>query len=296
MEEAPPSEFTLDGLTIILRDHSQTSPEEHKLFQLCRMFVDAAERGDLETVEAMMQANTVPIDCSCSFWDDRTALYKASARGHVRVVQSLLAAGANANAAIYLDDGTTALHAACDHCISVEIVEALLQAGAQVDLQDHDGRTPLLQLLAHPKDIPQQVQITRLLLANGCAVSAVERYNCWKHLHQPVLYPPLFCVGGNDAMEEIFHMLIEAGADLIDRCYGSILNTCVKDSAINQVRILLNNVVDIYARNAYEETALHLAVAAENLDLIRMLMQYADARENDDPEKKQDDEPVDSRN
>jgi len=58
-------------------------------------------------------------------------------------------------------------------------------------------------------------------------------------------------------MDEIFQMLVEAGADLIHEYYDHILHKCVLDSTINQVRILLNHGVDIYARNERGQTALH---------------------------------------
>jgi len=82
------------------------------------------------------------------------ALYKVSACGHVCIVEALMKqVGAPVNEK-YLHDGMMSLHAACHSCISDEFVKALLQVGAQVDLQDDSSQMSQLQLLKYPKDIP----------------------------------------------------------------------------------------------------------------------------------------------
>jgi len=135
MDDVLPSKLTQRRLKMMPLHYSQTNPEERKLYQ---KFVDAAELGNLNMVETMIQANTVPMDCSGSIWDSQMALYRASSMGHVHIVQALIKAGAHVNG-ICLHDGTTALHAACDNCSSVLVVELLIKVGAQVDLQDKRG-------------------------------------------------------------------------------------------------------------------------------------------------------------
>jgi hypothetical protein len=81
-----------------------------------------------------------------------TPLYRAAWQGHHRVVQLLLAAGADVNAAVsssYQDVGCTALHEAAMQGYFkpdggyLEMVQLLLRHGANPQLREFRGRTPL---------------------------------------------------------------------------------------------------------------------------------------------------------
>jgi len=193
------------------------------------------------------------------------ALKTASCRGHLNVVQYLLQVGANVNRVA--SDGTTALHSACQYAANVQVVEELIKAGAQVDAEDFKGGTPLLWLLNHrTKRRQRQLYITRLLLAAGCNVNAADAGNC----------TPLYYACGYDDNEEVVTMLIGAGANLINSIYNRILHRCVESNAINKVRILLNHGINLYLRNHFGETALHVAVSHRRLDIMRLFLQYDD--------------------
>jgi len=149
----------------------------------------------------------VPVDCLGS--NDQTALHAASFKGHVRIVQYLLQAGANVH--LITMNGTTALHSACEEASSVAVVQELIQAGAEIDAHDMRGQTPLISLLYYYTYYrPQQVEILRLLLSAGCDVNAADNCDC----------TPLYYACTKNDNEKILHMLIDAGADLINREKG----------------------------------------------------------------------------
>jgi ankyrin repeat protein len=77
-------------------------------------------------------------------WQDEfgwTALFKAVRFGESGIVQMLIGAGADVN--VQNDNGHTPLHvAAFIHMGKTEIARMLIDAGARKDIQDKEGRIP----------------------------------------------------------------------------------------------------------------------------------------------------------
>jgi len=210
------------------RQRRQYDDSETRKQEIYQEFVRAAAKGDLETVQQMLEVDMiVPVDCLDGF-NDQTALYAASTRGHVLVVQYLIQAGANVN--WVARDGNTSLHSACLVKRNVAVVEALIQAGAEIDA-DRSGVTPLISLLHYSYLINYKlpsVEILRVLLSTGCDVNAADDDGCMA-LHYAC---------GYDNSEEILHMLIEAGADLINGEKGRLLHRCVVCSALEKIHFV----------------------------------------------------------
>jgi len=200
----------------------------------------AAMQGDLEIVQQMLEVDQVVL-VNFRKQKGRTALHLASSRGHLNVVQYLLKAGVNVNGVA--TDGTTALHLACDEdasSVAVAVVKELIQAGADIDAVDVRGATSLIRLLSLSTFYRlQQMEIFHLLLAAGCNVNAADAGN----------HTPLYYACGYDDNEEIFTMLIGAGANLINGEDSRLLHECVVSSTMNKLCILLNHGIDLYLRD-----------------------------------------------
>lgn len=96
--------------------------------------------------------------------DGQTALHVAAAAGHVQLVAALLDAGAEPNASSR--DGKTALHLAASR--SEAVSRCLLDRGGLPEAKDESGITPLMSALAARADT-----VAALLLDRGADASAM---------------------------------------------------------------------------------------------------------------------------
>lgn len=96
-----------------------------------------------------------------------TPLHAAAWKGDVAQIKSLIAGGADVNAASSF--GTTPLHSAAVNN-QVEAVKTLLQQGARVEARDGLGRTPLFAAL----EIGASRPVIDALLAAGAAADAKD--------------------------------------------------------------------------------------------------------------------------
>ena len=159
--------------------------------------VAAARRGDLSVVRKLLQAGEDTEQVEDGAWDGdddgSTALMWASMNNHVEIVQVLLEAGANPEARD--EDSMTALMLAGMEGHK-EIVWNLLQAKAEVDAQDMDGRTAL-----HHSSAYGHAEIGGLLLSAGADFE----------LKDSAGYTPLM-TAQLDAYSIVVGMLLKCGA------------------------------------------------------------------------------------
>jgi len=224
-------------------------------------FLDAACNGDLETVQAMLKKRLVYVDDTC-------ALYRASEAGHLRIVQELIrVGGADVNMSHAVQArGCTALHAACNYAHSTEVVQELLNAGANVDTPNWCGLTALLQMLdSHRNEADNRTPIARLLVEAKCNVNLCVRDTT-----------ALFLSCDEDVPNEIFTLIVESGANLTARdSHGlTALHRCMHQKfSHKKINCLLKNGINVNAKNNSGETALHIA-AASKIKVIPLLLHY----------------------
>jgi hypothetical protein len=111
------------------------SPAE---IELQNDWLGAAEFGNSKKVEAMLEQHPDLLEISNQYGD--TALYLAAVTGMTKVVEFLLARGANVNAST--KDGETPLMVAANYG-HPETAEVLIAKGADVNAKAHSGSTPL---------------------------------------------------------------------------------------------------------------------------------------------------------
>ena len=122
--------------------------------------------GHLDVINTLIAAGA-DIDLGNQY--EKTPLYMASLQGHVDVVSVLLEHGADINKASP-NDGRSPFFAAADQG-NVEVVRILAERGADINKADNIGRTPLHVAIQH-----RHVDIVRILVEKGVDMDKID-YN-----------------------------------------------------------------------------------------------------------------------
>jgi len=270
--------------------------------------VDAARRGDRETVRALVQART---EVNAADADGTTALHWVSYRDDLDSVNLLIAAGANVNAAN--DLGATPLWIACENA-GAPLVGALLRAGANPNLALLAGETPLMvasrsgkaaiveQLVVKGADLnahgargqtalmwaaaQRHADVVKVLLAKGADVH--RRSDVWSQMmavppHGVPLYNRMIAQGGDTAL--LFaaragdlasaKLLVAAGAKVNDADAWGVSATMLAAHSgfADLLDFLLERGADPNAAEA-GFTALHAAIMRRHAGMVTALLAY----------------------
>eukprot|EP00210_Caulerpa_lentillifera_P005472 g5232.t1 len=219
--------------------------------------LSAANGGDIGLVDRLLNSGVSPnVQKEAHGW---TPLYAASRQGHVEIVQKLLDQGALVNKTI--NSGATSLHGAAAFG-QEQVITVLLQHKAQIDARTKHGELPL-----HTAARNGYLHVVALLLSADRSLIDHKRSS-----------------DGSTAL----HLACEkqwAGAvkELID--WGANPGICKADSItplymtaitgnrhIAQTLLSSSITIDVNVQTVENWTALHVACARGDLDMVRLLL------------------------
>ena len=174
-----------------------------------------------------------------------TALMLASKKGNVDAMNLLLTAGANRD--IQDSDGDTWLHyAVCGDC-SKDVLQTVIDQGAELNSTNKQNRTPLL--LA---SIEGNADAIMVLLNAGANQAIEDAYgNTWLH-----------CVVSGDCSKDILQTVTDLGAEVnaTNKQYCTALMFASVKGNIDAMNVLLNTGANRNIQDADGNTWLHYAV------------------------------------
>ncbi|KAL8624025.1 hypothetical protein ACOMHN_041615 [Nucella lapillus] len=171
--------------------------------------------------------------------------------GNMDMVNMLLAFGAQPN--VQDEDGNTPLHLSCTES-NVPVVRALLEAGSDVELTDLDDETPLVRAC-----FAKSVELVDLLLKAG----SDPNYPQGRPLEIVVRAPSV----------ESLKLLIGAGARVTANTYLSFAS---EHNYLDMMKVLRNYGADVNSTGRLGLTALHHACISQEAtdDAVRLLLAW----------------------
>lgn len=173
-------------------------------------------------------------------------------------------------------NATSALHLATSHGCDLDIITALVNSGALVNSQDSSGETPLRKVI----DNSGPPEVIQVLLEAGADVS-LKCHQGTSNLFQ-ALFVPLrrekvdddcfllpTIVGENDV--EVVKLLVNAGADVGEQ---DLLHLAAALPSKEIFEVLMDAGGDGYVneRNVDGDTPLHVAVRLRNKEVVEVLL------------------------
>lgn len=219
---------------------------------------EAIFKGHNEIAKELLKAGVNIEEDGGRVDNKRTALMAAASFGNIEMVRVLLDAGAKVNAGE--GDQGTALH--LDFMFHDEIVDTLLEAGANIEATNSVNQTPLLRA-AEGGCGPMVIHLVKA----GANVNAVEDHGVTSLIHMAyhqdldavnallkaganipstILYDVV--MGGADP--EVLKVFLKAGISVHEKCKGNRLLYAIADGDTlpdpEGVKVLMDAGVDIY--------------------------------------------------
>ena len=186
-------------------------------------------------------------------------LHTAARYDNLEIVEYLIENGANIEAKD--DYGNTPLHTAANYGSTLEIVEYLIENGADIEANNNDGNTPL-----HHAAENGNLEIVEYLIENGTNIEAKGDYS-YTPLHLAARY------GKPEIDLKIVEYLIENGADIEaeNKAGDTPLHLAAGYGNLEIVKYLIENGADIETKNKAGDTPLHLAAQNGRTKTVKLL-------------------------
>ena len=232
--------------------NSQNSNEQN----LQQFFIVASDLGVIEIVRYCVNECNVNID-SLDF-DRNTALIKAAANGHFKVVEFLIEQGANKE--VKGQSGATALIKASANG-HYAVVKFLINQGVNKEIKDQSGATALIKASANG-----HYKVVKFLINQGVN----------KNIQDEEGFTALIFAVKNNHVPLVQYLISvkELNPDLQDSYKDTALMLAISEDKIKIVAHLLNiKTLDLNIKNEDGDTALLLAVRNNKIDIVKLLVQ-----------------------
>lgn len=189
------------------------------------------------------------------FW----ALWLLAINDYFDIASSFIKSGADLNKKS--EYGDTLLMKVCKEGGKYHFIKLLLENGADVNLQDSDGKTPLMRLNQW-----KSLEISKLLIESGADVNLKDKCGTTALMQK--------C---QDARHDSAKLLIDAGADVNaknNKGQTALMLACIKGRYNNSINLLLENGADINAQDNEGNTALMLAGVNEEVETVKLLLSF----------------------
>lgn len=207
----------------------------------------AAGKGNLELVQLLLKHGANPSAFSTQH-AGCCGLHIAAEKNYVEVVECLLAAGVDVNIRSEKQKLTPLISAAC--CGSMEAVQALIKAGADIDAQSSTGNTALMLAIDRGK-----IDVAVAIIEAGANLE-IKGQKGWTALHNAAS-------GGGEGYTRVAEALLKAGAsvDALSETMLTPLHEAAGKSLVDLVRLLVKAGADVNARDKFNNTPLRMCAS-----------------------------------
>ena len=214
----------------------------------------ASEKGHLDVVKELIAHRA---DINKGTDAGVTPLSAASLNGHVKVVNELLNNKASVDQADN-KDGSTPLHLASWYDY-VDIVRALVEEGADVNIKDRYGDTPL-----HIASSEGFLDVVKALFQGGANINLSNNDED----------TPMSRAASRGHVE-VVRYLMKMGADIDEADINDLkpLHLAAENDYVDVVRALVEEGADVNIKDRYGDTPLHIASSEGFLDVVKALFQ-----------------------
>lgn len=209
---------------------------------------------------------------SDKIYGDRSPIYWASAMGHTDTVKLLIKHGADIRA--YDPWSYECLHIAAEHG-HADVVNLLLDSGA--DINTHSYRNGYCSKAIHIAAANGHVNVIKALLARGQSINAHD--NSDSDGNNVVIgdgdddwETPLMAAIRNNQFETVKFLLDHKADIAVPKNRGNCLHLAVYSNNIELVKLLLQYNLDLNALNDHNETPLMVAVRNNKVEMANYLL------------------------